>query len=88
MTDDLYQEINAMFPSEALPLLNTFIDMHPEDDRALTLRGIKYWALGRTADAIKDYSAAIALNPDSDAHQALAMANDILAFYNKDLLNP
>ena len=88
MNNYLYARINLMLPSEAIPLLNSHIAAHPADDRALTLRGIKLWALGKRAEAIKDYNTAIALNPESDARQALAMANDILAFYNKDLLNP
>jgi hypothetical protein len=47
-----------------------------------------YWGCGNRALAINDFHAAIALNPESLARQALQNANDILDYYNKDLYNP
>ena len=37
--------------------------------------------------AINNYLEAIHLNPESPAVQALEIANEILAFYNKDMYN-
>lgn len=73
---------------EAIAILSEYISQHPDDDKALTLRGIKYWGLSDRANAIKDYLEAIRINPDSNARQALQAANDILDYYNKDLYNP
>lgn len=82
------EEIRQLLPAEAIPLLDEYVAANPDDDEALLARGMKHWALGHRALAIKDYLAAVKINPDSRARQALQSANDILDFYNKDLLNP
>ena len=82
------EEINKLPAEEAIPLLDEYIACHPDDDEALTLRGMKHWALSQRSKAINDYLAAIRINPQSRAVQALQTANDILNFYNPDLLNP
>lgn len=81
------EDIKDMMPEEAIPLLDEYLASH-EDDVAYTLRGMKHWAMGNRALAIKDYLAAIRINPDSKAKQALESANAILNYFNKDLLNP
>lgn len=43
---------------------------------------------GNWQRAIQEYNEAVSLDPDSPAAEALILANDILAFYNKDLYNP
>lgn len=73
---------------DAVNILTKYIVAHPDDDEALTERGLQYWRLGNRASAITDYNTAISINPDSEARQALQAANDILDFYNKDLYNP
>ncbi|MDE6803379.1 MAG: hypothetical protein K2J29_01925 [Muribaculaceae bacterium] len=73
---------------EAIGLLNTYIAAHPEDDEALTMRGMRYFSMGRRADALKDYMAAVRLNPSSKAAMAIRASYDILNYYNKDLYNP
>lgn len=73
---------------DAVKLLDGFIAEHPEDDAALTYRGIKNWSLGKRAEAINDYLAAIRINPESEAKNALKATYEILDFYNKDLFNP
>ena len=85
--DMTLDDIRNMMPQEAIPLLDEYISSH-EEDEAYTLRGIKHWALGKHALAIKDYLSAIRINPESKAKQALESANAILDYYNKDLLNP
>lgn len=73
---------------EGLRLLTEYIGAHPDDDEALTTRGMQYWSMGDRAKAINDYLAAIRLNPDSKAKMALKATNQILDYYNKDLYNP
>ena len=88
MADVYLEKLKSLLPAEAIPELDAYILSHPDSDTALTIRGMKHWALGDRALAIKDYHAALAVNPASDARQALEVANAILDFYNKDLLNP
>lgn len=69
-------------------MLTEYISANPADDEALTLRGLRHWCRGERAAAINDYLAAIRINPDSKARQALAATDEILDYYNKDLYNP
>lgn len=82
------EEIKSLPALEAIEKLNIYLTSHPDDDEALTIRGLKYWSLNKRKEAINDYLAAIAINPDSRAKMALQYANSILDYYNKDLLNP
>ena len=82
------EEIRELLPDEAIPILNKYLAENPVDDEALTLRGLKHWALGHRAQAINDYHRALEINPESKAKLALQTAHNILDFYNKDLLNP
>lgn len=82
------EEIKNLNPSEAISKLNDILSIDPDNEEALTLRGMKYWALNQRQLAINDYLASIRLNPDSKAKTALEYANSIMDFYNKDLLNP
>lgn len=88
MPDLSLEEIKALPAEEAVKELDIYISHHPEDDEGYTLRGLRFWALNRRQEAIKDYHTALRLNPDSKASMALQMANSILDYYNKDLLNP
>ena len=87
-TSELLESIKEHMPEEAIPLLDAFITLYPSDDEAYTIRGIKHWALGQRSLAINNYLSAIRINPESRAKMALQAANDILDYYNKDLLNP
>lgn len=80
--------IKDSMPAEAIPQLDSYIALHPNDDEGYRIRGIKHWALGQRSAAINDYLAAIRINPDSKAKMALRTSYDILNFFNKDLLNP
>lgn len=73
---------------EAIEVLSSYIAAHPDDDEALTARGMKHWGAGKRSLALNDYLAAIAINPESRARQALKAASDILDYRNKDLYNP
>ena len=90
-TKELKDRIRELSGDEAVKVLTEYIDTHPEAadlDEAYTMRGMKYWGMQKRSAAINDYLAAIRLNPDSRAVQALKAANDILDYYNKDLYNP
>lgn len=82
------EEIKKLPAEEAIKALDARLTANPSDDAALTLRGMRHWALSHRSLAIKDYLAAVCNNPDSPAAMLLQNANDILGFYNKDLLNP
>lgn len=52
-------------------------------------RGRLLWRMQRHAAAMADYQRATALaGPDSPAAAALAMAREVMDFFNKDLYNP
>lgn len=73
---------------EAIEILTQYITLHPTDDEALTFRGLRYWGAGKRSLAINDFLAAISINPNSRAQEALKAANEILDYRNKDLYNP
>ncbi|MCM1152987.1 MAG: hypothetical protein NC328_04985 [Muribaculum sp.] len=73
---------------EGISLLNEYINQNPNDDEALTLRGLKQWSLGNRSEAINDYLAALKINPESKSKMAIKTAYEILNYYNKDLYNP
>lgn len=89
-TVDLLKEhlLEIKDSSEAIELLDRFIIDNPENEEAYILRGLRHWGLGNRSKAINDYLAAIRINPESRARQALEMATGILDYRNKDLYNP
>ena len=71
-----------------LKRLNAAIEAKPSAELYLQ-RGRLLWRMQRHAAAMADYERATALDgPGSAAATALAMARDVMDFYNKDLLNP
>lgn len=89
--EELKDSVKGLSGDDAVKALTDYIEAHQGDaslDEALTLRGMKYWAMNKRSLAINDYLAAIRLNPESRAVQALKAANEILDYYNKDLYNP
>lgn len=88
---ELKESIKFLGGDEAVRELTKFIEANPDSpelDEAYTIRGMKYWGMQKRSAAINDYLAAIRLNPNSRATQALKATNDILDYYNKDLYNP
>ena len=74
---------------EAIALLDDYRAGGGEmDDELLYLQGNAWRKKGNWQMAMNNYLEAIRLNPDSPARQALEMASEILAFYNKDMYNP
>lgn len=82
------QTIKDLTPEQCIDFLNEYLLSHPEDEEALTYRGMKHWILNQRQLAINDYLKALQINPDSKAKTALEYANSILNFYHKDLYNP
>ena len=73
---------------EAIRLLEEYISSSPElSDRAYYLLGNAHRKKGDWQLAINNYLEAMAINPDSPAANAYAIANEILDFYNKDMYN-
>ena len=81
MDTTLKEKIKAASCEEAIGMLDEYIAANPGDDDALTIRGLRYWSAGNRSKAIN-------INPESRAREALRAANEILDYYNKDLLNP
>ena len=88
MDTTLKEKIKAASCEEAIGMLDEYIAANPGDDDALTIRGLRY--RGSTLDiTITGTGRALAtFNPESRAREALRAANEILDYYNKDLLNP
>lgn len=59
-----------------------------EEARQHYLRGRELWRQGDRGGAITEYNKAVALDPKSPARTALAMANEILDFFDPNQLNP
>ena len=91
-TDKTLEEIKSITKTigynESIVILTEYISVHPNDDEALTARGLKHWGAGKRSLAINDYLAALEINPNSRARQALEAANSILDYRNTDLYNP
>lgn len=87
-----YTEIENLIASdrlgEAVTELDRLIAADSSDARLYFLRGKANWRMDRRSAAITDYEHAVALDPDSEAAPALAMARDIMDFFNPDLFNP
>ena len=73
---------------EAISLLESWIrDGGKMDDTLFYLLGNAWRKKGNWQMAMNNYLEAVDLNPESPARHALDIANEILAFYNKDMYN-
>ena len=80
--------LDASRADEAIALLGEFRQGGGEmTDTLFYLQGNAWRKKGNWQMAINNYLEAVALNPESPAKQALEIANEILAFYNKDMYN-
>ena len=86
--DQIKQWIDEGRTDDAIELLDAYLTAHPDSDEALYLRGRAHRKAGRTREALNDYLASAALNPDGPAARAYRMEIEILDFYNHDLYNP
>ena len=80
--------LDASRADDAISLLEGFRQGGGEmTDTLFYLQGNAWRKKGNWQMAINNYLEAVALNPESPAKQALEIANEILAFYNKDMYN-
>lgn len=79
--------LEANHIGNAIDKLNEMIRLFPKNDELLYMRGNAKRKNGEWSEAINDYLAAVAVNPESPAQQAAEMLGDILEFRNKDLYN-
>ncbi len=86
--DQIKQWIDEGRTDDAIELLDVYLTAHPDSDEALYLRGRAHRKAGRTREALNDYLASAALNPDGPAARAYRMEIEILDFYDHNLYNP
>lgn len=84
----ILQAIDSGDTSKAIDLLNNHLVSSPGDDEAWYTLGRLYWKAGQQGAAVTAYRHAVDINPKSPARHALELANDVLDFFNPDLLNP
>lgn len=82
------ENIKALPYEEAVAKLSEIITANPGDDEALTARGMRHWGAGKRSLAINDFLAAVKVNPNSPAKEAIKATAEILDYRNKDLYNP
>ena len=88
MEDRIKALLEGHRPDEAIAELEAFRSGGGEmDDSLFYLLGNAWRKKGNWKMAMDNYLEAVALNPESPAQQALDIANEILAFYNKDMYN-
>ena len=88
MKDRLCALLDAHDPDGAIALVEEYRSGGGVmDDSLFYLLGNAWRKKGNWQMAINNYLEAIHLNPESPARQALEIANEILAFYNKDMYN-
>ena len=65
-------------------------DAVSDTDRGLLLaeKGKLLWRIGKRAEAMSAYEQGAQLDPDGPAALLLAHTNEIMDFFNPDLLNP
>lgn len=88
--EEILQKINHNELEQARAMAQSLVDAAPAgaDEKALYLLGKIEWKCGNMSAAIGHYSAAVRINPDSEAATALEQARSIMNFYHRDLYNP
>lgn len=85
---EIRQLLDENRTEEAIAALNVLIAEDAANDVYYYLRGNAYRKHNRWREALSDYCKAMDINPDSPAADAYRAAQEILAFYHKDLYNP
>ncbi len=73
---------------EAILQLEAMVGRGDTCDETYFMLGKAYAKMGDWRRATYNYNAAIELNPDSPAAEALTQIKEIMDFYNTDLYNP
>ena len=80
--------LDAYEVDDAITLLDGYrTSGGPMDDTLFYMLGNAWRKKGNWQMAMNNYLEAVHLNPESPAAQALDIANEILAFFNKDMYN-
>ena len=88
MKDRLRALLDAHDPDGAIALVEEYRSGGGVmDDELFYLLGNAWRKKGSWQMAMNNYLEAVHMNPESPAAQALEIANEILAFYNKDMYN-
>lgn len=86
------QNIKALIkdktPLQAQELLAALIEKEPENPWLHIERGKQLWRLGRRGEAMSEYATADKLQPNGAAALLIEHSNDVMDFFNPDLLNP
>lgn len=89
-TQNIKQIIGGKSQEEQLETIERMLDGVSDDDRALLLaeKGKILWKLNRRGEALSAYEEGALLDPDGPAALLLAHSQEIMDFFNPDLLNP
>ena len=88
MEEKIRQLLQDDRPDEAIALIDRFrADGGTMDAGLFYLLGNAWRKKGNWQLAIDNYLEAVHIDPESPAARALEIANDIMAFYNKDMYN-
>ena len=68
--------------------LNRRIAEDPENAMLYVERGKELWRIGRRGEAMSDYQRAAAIDPEGPGKLLVEHSNQIMDFFNPDLLNP
>lgn len=82
------EEIEKLISENRLSEAEELLKQAGDSARADYLRGRLAWRRGDHAQAITMYRRAAEQEPDGPASVALEQAQEIMAFYHKDLYNP
>ncbi|MBR4212739.1 MAG: tetratricopeptide repeat protein [Bacteroidales bacterium] len=88
MEEELKRLLAQSRADEAIAAMEFYRQQGGEmNDRLFYLLGNAWRKKGNWQMAMNNYLEALELNPESPAKQALEIAQEILAFYNKDMYN-
>ena len=73
---------------EAREALSSILSTSPHNDEAWLKMGLLEMRFQNYGEAVSCFKKALAINPRSEAATPLELAQDILEFFNPDLLNP
>lgn len=88
---NIKQTIAENQPEEALRKLDELLagaDSPARRGALLAEKGKLLWRLDRRGEAISAYEEGARIDPDGPCAPLLEMSHSIMAFFNKDLLNP
>lgn len=73
---------------QEIAALSSAISHDPQNAALYVERGKLHWSLGHRGNAMSDYQHAAALDPSGPGALLAEHSNNIMDFFNPDLLNP